>query len=83
MRIELSPSMLESTKPQTYTAMFFVESELVAEITDAPHDIAKSWAEAMKELHNGVPEIKRIGVCRYCGSTKRVSQFCGDCDRVF
>ncbi len=83
MRIELSPSRPENNRLQTYTAMLFRDSELIAEITEAPHDIARQWAEIMRDLHEGMPEIKRLGVCLYCGSTQRVGEFCGDCDRVF
>lgn len=82
MRIELTPSEYIPGKEQFFTARFLKESELIAEIIDAPHEIALRWAEAMKAFHDGLPEIKRLGVCLYCGSTRRKDQFCGDCSRV-
>ncbi len=83
MKIELSPSTLVAGKAQGFTAQFTKASELIAEIKDAPHDIAVRWAEIMKELHDDLPEIKRIGICLYCGSINRKDKFCGDCKRVF
>ncbi len=83
MRIELSPGELTNDLQQVFTARFIRESDLIAEIKNAPHDIVTRWAELMRELHDGLPEIKRVGFCAYCGSTNRRDQFCGDCDRVF
>jgi hypothetical protein len=82
VKIEISSGYLENAG-QVYTAQFFNESGLVAEIREAPHDIARSWAEAMKAIHDDIPEIKSVGVCMYCGSHRQAGDFCGDCQRVF
>jgi hypothetical protein len=84
VKIELTPSKIKNTKQEVYSAKFVNESsELMAEIVDAPLDIATRWAEVMSELHEGIPEIKRVGVCFYCGSSNQAGDFCGDCQRVF
>jgi hypothetical protein len=83
MIIEISPSQATDSELVLFTAVFTNNSVHVAAITDAPHDIATKWAETMKELHGGKPVIRRAGVCRYCGSTERRGDYCGNCDRVF
>ena len=82
MVIEVSPSEIMNGMPQVYTAKFIRETIIVAEITDAPHEIVMRWAEVIRDLHDGEPEIVKLGICHYCGSTKRNDVFCGDCDRV-
>lgn len=82
MKIELSPHPVAEGLKQTYSARFTKDRVLVAEITDAPHDIVTRWAQAMQDIHDGEPEIKRLGICYYCGSTKRNDPYCGDCARV-
>ncbi len=81
MRIELTPSGPGGSK-DGFTARFTRESEVVAEIIDAPADIAARWAEAMKAVHGNKPEIKRLGICFYCGSTELEGKYCGSCQRV-
>ena len=82
MKIELSSGYIENAG-QVYSAQFYNGAKLVAEIKEAPHDIARAWAEAMKEIHDNIPEIKNVGVCMYCGSARRKGDFCVDCSRVF
>lgn len=85
MHIELSPSQNtpDQHKVPLYSAKFVRDTQQIAEIIDAPHDIATRWAEAMNELHGNEMIIKRVGVCRYCGSTRRQDAHCLDCSRVF
>lgn len=78
MVIEITP-----TETSRFTATFFHESIAIAEIKDAPHEIASQWAEAMRDLHGGHPEIRRTNMCQYCGSTEQRGLLCSDCDRVF
>ena len=82
MIIEISPSEYSVNRSQVYTAKFIRETIVVAEIIDAPHEIVMQWAEVIRDLHDGLPEIKKLGICHYCGSTKRNNLFCGDCERV-
>lgn len=83
MRIELMPNEVVDGGQPVFTARLLAETNLVAEIKDAPREVALRWAEAMRELHGGELEIKRMGICFYCGSLKRNGQFCADCERVF
>ena len=80
MVIEILPSTVSNGH---YTATFMHQAEFVASINDAPHDVATEWAEIMKDLHGGQPEIKRLGICFYCSGTRHDGTFCLDCDRVF
>jgi hypothetical protein len=83
MLIELAPIKVKHSKEALYTARFLKDAELMAEIEAAPLDIATAWAEVMRELHDNVPVIKRVGICFYCGSTEQIGAFCGSCQRVF
>jgi hypothetical protein len=83
MNIEIAPSKTTTKRRQTFSAKLMKDKHVMAEIVDAPFDIATRWADLMKQLHDDQPQIKRIGVCIYCGSDERVGQFCGGCARVF
>ena len=84
MKIEIAPSQRHSKRRNMFSAQLLDhQKQLLAEIVDAPFDIASRWADLMKQLHDELPEIKRIGVCMYCGSAEKVGQFCGSCQRVF
>ena len=83
MNIEIAPSLTTTKRRQTFSAKLLKDKQVMAEIADAPFDIATRWADLMKQLHDDLPQIKRIGVCVYCGSAEKVGQFCGGCQRVF
>ena len=84
MNIEVTPSKSTTKRRQIFSAKLFShDKRVMAEIVDAPFDIATRWADLMKELHDDQPQIKRVGVCIYCGSSEKVGQFCGNCKRVF
>lgn len=83
VRIEMTPGKIKGTRKPAYTATLKSDHGTMAEIKNAPLDIANRWADVMKELHDGEPEIKMVGVCIYCGSTERNGVYCGGCERVF
>lgn len=80
MVIEILPSTISNGH---FTATFIRESNQVASINDVPHDVATQWAEIMKDLHGGQPEIKRLDICFYCSGSRLEGVYCLDCDRVF
>lgn len=79
MKVEVLPSESEF---RAYSARLVSGTAVVAQIQDAPHEIATQWANNMKDLHDDVTEIKYIGICMYCGSADRNGVFCVGCQRV-
>jgi hypothetical protein len=84
MKVEILPSASQSDNSEykMFNARLVTETMVIAEISDAPHDIATKWAINMRDLHEEVTEIKYVGICMYCGSSERNGVYCLSCERV-